>query len=409
MKIELKDIDVSKNTLVFKIKADDDASKFLSGEKELIYIYDTNIEKVPLSILSIPFISNFLPFIFAFNCELLIDQIDSEILNSIDDLRHGYQAMIPEWKMGGKVSYNSVVKTIYKVDKNALLFSGGIDAMNSLVVNTDKLDDLISIWGSDIEFNNSIGWEKTFCNIEDIAKKFDKKAHVIRSNFRSFLNEEHLDACVKKVNDTWWHGFQHGVALIGQVAPLAFSYGYKTVYIASSFTKEYSPICASSPLTDNMFYYGRTKTIHDGFEFDRSSKVENICNFLEEKKLSVKLHVCWESQSGQNCGFCEKCIRSYLNCLSVNKNPDLLGLHVELGMDQIKKRYLKKTYFGENEIDRFRVFKKHILENYNPVPKNLKWIVDMDCEKLNKRFYWKARHYAGRMKRKLLKMFKSNL
>ena len=317
MKIKLDYILINKNELKFDIKFDNESCGFFNFENKLFYIYDLNLEDIPFSILNIPFIADMLPFVLITNAELIIDEIDSELLSSINDLRDAYQKMLPGYKMGGKIIYNKVVKNRYKQVKRALLFSGGIDAMNSLVMNNDKINALISIWGSDIEFENEKGWANTFNSVQDIADKFKKPTHVIRSNFRSFLKEKRMDEIVKGIGDSWWHGFQHGVALIGQVAPLSYIYGYKAVYIASSFTKEFNPICASNPLTDNAFYYGCTKTIHDGFEFDRSDKVLNICNFLEKHHERVNLHVCWESQSGINCGHCEKCIRSYLNCLSV--------------------------------------------------------------------------------------------
>lgn len=403
MRIKLKSIEVEKGKIIFKIEFDE-SIKYFTKDEDLFYAYDTNVENVPLSLLCIPFIADMLPFVYALNAELILDEIDSQLLSSIDELRQGYQKMIPTWKMEGKVSYNKIVKNEYTQATNALLFSGGIDAMNSLIMNNNIVTDLISIWGSDIKYENEDGWAKTFASIQDIASKFNKKIHVIRSNFRSFINEKKLDEVVKTVGDSRWHGFQHGVALIGQVAPLSYIYGYKAVFIASSFTREFNPICASNPLTDNAFFYGSTKTIHDGFEFDRSDKVFNICDFLEKYNERVKLHVCWESQSGQNCGCCEKCIRSYLNCLSVNKDPHILGLDIKLNMNDIKNRYLKRTFYDEHELDRFRVLKKHILKTYDIVPADLNRIVETDFKKLNNRFYLKARRFAGKIKRKLISL-----
>lgn len=372
----------------------------------LQYIYDVNIEDVPEQILSIPFVANFLPMLFVLDATLYINLGDKNFLKSIQEIRKGYQKMIPSIKMGGRIFCGKEIETIYKTGTNCLLFSGGIDAMNSLAMNHSSISDLISIWGSDIEFNNKDGRDNTIRNINDIALKFDKKVHIIHSNFREFLNEEKLCKIVSSSGDNWWHGFQHGIALIGQVAPLAYVFGYKHVLIASSFTKEFNPICASNPLIDNAFKYSQTDTIHDGFEFDRCDKINNIFNYLEKNNQTVKLHVCWESQSGQNCGHCEKCIRSYLNCLAVNKDPSLLGLNAIINMNKIRRIYLKKTYYDDQSLDRFRVLKKHIIKTYKVVPDNLKRIVDTNFENLNNRLYWKVRHFAGKTKRRIIKCFK---
>ena len=372
----------------------------------LQYIYDVNIEDVPEQILNIPFVANFLPLIFVLDATLYLNVGDKNFLKSIQEIREGYQKMIPSIKMGGRIFCDKEIETIYKTGTNCLLFSGGIDAMNSLAINHSSISDLISIWGSDIEFNNKFGRDNTIRSINDIALKFGKKVHIIHSNFREFLNEEKLCKLVSSSGDNWRHGFQHGIALIGQVAPLAYLFGYKHVLIASSFTKEFNPICASNPLIDNAFKYSQTDTIHDGFEFDRCDKINNIFNYLEKNNQTVKLHVCWESQSGQNCGHCEKCIRSYLNCLAVNKDPSLLGLNATINMKKIRRIYLKKTYYDDQALDRFRVLKKHIIKTYKVVPDNLKRIVDTNFENLNNRLYWKVRHFAGKTKRRIIKCFK---
>ena len=405
--IELKNIDKKNNTISFNLSFSKKTLQYINSEEmPLQYIYDVNVENVPDTILCIPFLSNFLPLIFALDLSLFVHDIDSSFLNSVVHIRNGYQKMIPSIKMGGNIIFEKEIKTIYDTKTSCLLFSGGIDAMNSLAMNDSLVSDLISIWGSDIQFNNNVGRNNTLSSIKDIAQKFNKKLHVIHSNFREFLNEKKLDEQVKHCGDSWWHGFQHGIALIGQVAPLAYIFGYKHVLIASSFTKEFNPICASNPLIDNKFRYALTDTIHDGFEFDRCDKINNIFNYLEENKQTVNLHVCWQSQSGHNCGHCEKCLRSYLNCLAVNKDPRILGLNVKMSMRKIKRIYIKKTYYDDHALDRFRVLKKHIIKTYKVVPDNLKRIVDTNFENLNNRLYWKVRHFAGKTKRRIIKCFK---
>lgn len=99
--------------------------------------------------------------------------------------------------------------------------------------------------------------------------------------------------------DGWWHGFQHGIGLIGQAAPIAFNHKLKSVYIVSTFTIKDKVTCASDPIIDNFVEFCGWKTIHDGYESTRQDKVHKISRFVKNTGVDVNLRVCWIS-SGKN-------------------------------------------------------------------------------------------------------------
>lgn len=58
--------------------------------------------------------------------------------------------------------------------------------------------------------------------------------------------------------------------------------------------------------------------VHDGAQFTRTAKVEFLVDF---PAVVNRLKVCWEgSVQHENCGVCEKCIRTRLNFVAVGKN-----------------------------------------------------------------------------------------
>lgn len=404
MELNLKNIYTKENELICEIEYSSDIAKYFNNKSVLKYIYPLSLSRVPKSILLIPILCNFLPMAFVLNVDIIVDEIDKIFFESIDEIRAGYQNMIPMYNLLGRVIPNKCVINHYNTEKVALLFSNGIDAMSSLINNVDEINDLITIWGSDIKFDNETGWKKMYADCLYNASLFSKNSLMIRSNFRDILNEEELYYAIKKTNDGWWHAFQHGIALIGQVAPLSFLNGYKKVLIASSFTKEYQPICASDPRIDNKIKYGDTITVHDGFEYDRSDKVKIIGDYLLSNKLKLTLHVCWSSSSGLNCGHCEKCLRTYLNCRSVNVDSSMLGVVPTISMRKIKNIYLKKTIYDEGHLNRMSVVKKHIETTFGThYPKDLAWIVKTDFTKVNDSVKWKIYFFLRNVKHLIFK------
>lgn len=389
MKIYIEQVIKKNNRIEIKYKQEG-LEGYIDTDIIPYWEYDCNIEDVPDSIAVIPFISNILPLVFVLDVELYVTELDKAFNDCIDDYRSGYQKMIPMLNFGGKIIVDKTINNIYENKKNCLLYSGGIDATNSLAVHDQDIDDCITIWGSDIKSDNQEGWTKMSASIEDTVKKYKKNWIVIRSNFREYIREDTLGNKVRITGDSWWHGFQHGIAILGHVAPLVYLNGYEKIFIASSFTEEYRTICASDPLTDNCFKIGSSYAVHDGFEFDRCQKVKNIFNSIEEKKFTLNLHVCWESSSGKNCGHCEKCIRSYLNCRAVNCDPRKIGIAPSVTMKEIRNKYTHNILFSDNDINRITVIIRNAQKTYgNNPPLDLKWLVNFDPNTVNDSIYWK--------------------
>lgn len=136
---------------------------------------------------------------------------------------------------------------------------------------------------------------------EAVAQDFGVEFHEAASTFRTFLHEDVLTRKVAESGDGWWHGFQHGMGILGHAAPLAWVLGKNIVYIASSNTAETRAgvTCASDPTIDNYVRYCGVRVHHDGFEFSRQDKVRNIVQYSQSSQIPISLRVCWESEGGQ--------------------------------------------------------------------------------------------------------------
>ena len=294
--------------------------------------FNENIEGVPEGIMVIPLICNILPIIWVNNATIYTNELDKTFYKAIKDIKKGYKEMLPKIKFLGKVKASRKTNNNYKVDdKNITFFSGGIDSYSTLVRHFEERPDLVTIWGADIDFENENGWKVVKKYIEEIGQKYNLKNVLIKASVRRFIDNSELQRQYQEVlNDDWWHAMQHGIGLIGNIAPYAYKYKLNTIYFPSTYTKrEKNIVCASRPEIDNSLRFGSTKVLHEGYDFNRQQKVDGISKYIEQNKDYIKLRVCYRSKNGGNCCECEKCYRSIMAFISKKIDPNLIGFKVD--------------------------------------------------------------------------------
>ena len=248
---------------------------------------------------------------------------------------------------------------------------------------------MVTIWGSDVFFNDRECWLNVSEHATMTASAFGLDVVKVKSNFRSFLNEGLLSTIVTSSGDGWWRGFQHGIGIIGHAAPITWIYDSPSVYIASSRSSKdiiQGLTCASHPSIDGKVRFAGTQVIHDSFEMSRQDKIECIVSFTKKTHKNIQLHVCWESSGGKNCNTCEKCLRTILGIISAGANPDDFGLHYNAqNMILIKNKLHKKTknlyYFIliGNYIEIWNSFNANNIILQYP---ELQWFKDFEFEKI---------------------------
>jgi len=104
-----------------------------------------------------------------------------------------------------------------------------------------------------------------------------------------------------------WNDLWHGCGIVA--TGLALERRYRRLMIAATFAYSQLKPLGSHPMTDPLLSTGRTRVLHEGASATRFQKVEYLAGL--ETPLD-SLHVCWKEESDQNCGRCEKCLRTMI-------------------------------------------------------------------------------------------------
>ena len=417
--LNIVSIEKKKNLVEYNYTFDGEWKKYLYFNNSFWIEYDFDVSSIPESILIVPFIANILPISWVFDLNINVENLDKSFYDCIEDVKNGYQNMYSDIQFKGRLNIRELVTNTYKKAKSGLLFSGGVDAVSSLISNIKDKPDLITICGSDIRTNNDTGWKtiKDFCG--SYANKFNLKHITLKSNFRETINYSNLNIDLKKINNLyeWWHEMQHGLSLITLAAPIAFKYKYEKLYIASSYTPKDIGLyyCASDPTIDNKVKFCSCEVIHDGYTNSRVDKLKNITQYAEKNKLKIQLRVCWISDNGKNCCDCEKCHRTMLALMSIKRDPKRYGFSYN---DEQYKRLIKsyKNYFKYDFTERhnnyvlYDCIQKSFIDNYkkNELPKGLEGITRVKIHKNTPRYALlvhiisnKAKNFLCRVKKVL--------
>lgn len=388
-KITIERIDIKENTISgkFNIEGSREWKTCFKKPYEFIIEYTEAIESVPVSIAVIPFVSNILPIAWLFNGQIYIDELDSEFYQSIDEFKKGYIDMYPQFKFKGEVFVNRLINNTYENNRSAVLFSGGVDAFQTLLSHMEEKPMLITLWGADVARQNEFGWNSVSRQVKEVSKLYNLNYCFVKTNLKEYINERFLTEYVnsKKYGLNWWHDFHHGIGIISHSAPLSYCIGIGKVYIASSFTinDKGNYTCASDPTIDNYVRFASTKVIHDGYEYTRQMKIHNICQFSHKYKLNIPLRVCWESNDGKNCCNCEKCYRTILAIIAEGEDPTNYGF--PLYNEKIRERMLdeiKNKYHANENKNRYGPIQSKLRETYSPseCPEDLKWFYNVKIE-----------------------------
>lgn len=359
--------------------------KYFTG-KPFTINYAENIELVPDAILAVPFVGSIIPIVWLTHCELRLNSLDKAFYECLPNLKKGYETMFPESKFEGNIKVRELTDSVEMLTPHcAMFYSGGVDSMYTFINHLDERPDLLSIWGSDIKYENETGWKLVHQAIEEAAEKCGLPEVFFHSTFREFDDEGVLHAeFSSRLKDGWWHGVKHGIALLSHVAPYAYLHHITKMYIASSHCPEDGLVrCASNPLTDNQVKFVNCQVVHDGFENSRQKKIKKIIDFNLKEELYLPLHVCWESQSGGNCCHCEKCYRTIVGILIENGDPS------KYGFSNWKKELVEMR---KNMVEN----KNHYIETYSSYWTHISERIREQSNNLKYKTYWKDIKWIGK-------------
>lgn len=406
-KITLNRIVKQNTKIIYDFAVSDGLKKYFSGEPFIIE-YAENIESVPNSITAIPFVCNMLPIIWLSNATLEVPELDKDFFEAIPEFKNGYIQMFPESNFAGKINTTPIKNYCNSITpKSAALFSGGLDAVNTLVNHIDEKPHLIAIWGADIRYDNIDGWEIVHNGLKSSAETFDLPLTVIHSTFRAVDDYERTltKDFYAQLKDGWWHGVKHSLTLLGHTAPYIYLKGISILYIASSFSEKDGPVrCASMPTTDNFVRFCGCQIVHDGYKYTRQDKITNVVRYHNKTNTPFVLHVCWESQTGNNCCHCEKCFRTMAAIIAEGANPVDYGFPETIAtIPSMRVSILEYYTYSDMFKKRWSHIQKRLIDNTNivaetPYWKYIKWLkrINFDSsKKLKAPLMFRIRRYLS--------------
>jgi hypothetical protein len=343
--IQLHEIQIVKNKVYYKYTYSSDLRIYFKNCDDFFISYDFDVDQIPKSILAIPWLANFITISWLSGCTIIVDEMDLHFVDCLTILKKGFSITYPEIvSKNSELFVEKLVDNTYEVNKEAMLFSGGLDAWTTFLKHRNKKFDLITIQGSDIELKDDKKLDLIKKSYKENPLLAELNVHFITCNFRNFYNRK-IERLIYFNFVDWWTLVQHGLALTGATAPLAYHYGFSNVFIASSFSENERFLWGSSEF-DNDIKFGNTNIIHDGREFNRIGKTEFVVNQLEDLKLEFPLRVCYKHNfSDFNCSSCPKCLRMIISLILNNKNPNDFGFQVNSTIYDVLINQLKSNRF----------------------------------------------------------------
>lgn len=385
--IVLRDIIIKDNgrTVTYDYTVSRELSKYFRNNDSYFSSYDVDISSVPKSVLCIPFMSNFLPISWFLDVKIECEEIDKAFYESTFLIKKEFQKMYVKHKLGGELKVGNIIENPGRdLGKKAMLFSGGVDSGSVYVRHAASNLALISIWGADIDLNDKPRWNDLVNYNESQQYVANNSKYYIKSNLRTFYTYK----LSSDLDLGWWGYVQHGMALLGITAPLAYELGVNILYIASTDTKETQDSWGSNPTTDELLEWSNTKIVHECYDLTRVEKIKSITDFSSKNKIPFELRVCYsESRDSLNCNVCEKCIRTIMAIVLGGDDPNKYGFSADSSFYTLVRKQLNKglnpvlvAYWKDLQVKAKRSSSVFVFENPSIEKEEIKWFFEFDLK-----------------------------
>lgn len=396
----LRQINVDKNYVEFKFEARGKLKDYFTTDTMFIE-YNTDVSEVPKSILTIPFVSSILPLMWLTDTVLWVEEIDRTFYDATYKIKEAYQNLYNYYPLKGNFISARYANNVYDVQRESLiLFSGGMDAHTTYIrhIETNPILCNIQGWYKSLEDTDKAA-DADYRDISKFAEVENRQFEYVKSNFAVLINAKWFDKNItKKLGDTWWHGFNHSMGFISIAIPLAYKFGVKNVYIASSVPMGEYVHCASYVSTDGEFKFAEYGgCIHDGSELTRQDKAHIIVEHAKKLDRDYPIRVC--SFNDKNCCACDKCMRSVLGITAEGGDVRKFGFNIEESLKDFYEKEMEKNMVlhrveGEGSLH-WPAIRKRMKENYDTFNDEQKEFVDWfntyDFMGKRKKSIWKYR------------------
>ena len=311
--------------ILYEYTIESSIQKYFNPEQPFYTKYGIDVSNVPDSIAVIPFLANVMPIAWFVGFDVYVPEVDETFFNSLTSLKEEFNKYYPDKNFKGSLKVGKLITNEIQGEEICLLFSGGLDSFESYTRNYELDPYLVSIHGADVAINDTKRWND-FVRYNDEEKIVNKsKLNYIETNLRDFYTYQ-VDLLV---DIGWWGKIQHGMALIGVIAPLSSHFGINKIFIGSSNTEEIDFGWGSSPNIDEKMKWATSAVVHDGYHLRRTDKIDNIVSYSAKNNTKINLRVCYsEHRVGYNCNVCAKCQRTMFGLILSGANPNDFGFTV---------------------------------------------------------------------------------
>lgn len=243
---------------------------------------------------------------------------------NINEFQHAWTKWKPDTYQCIEIIPDDVISAPRKATGKAIsAFSGGADATFSALMHRRvlpeplryPLTDVLMVHGFDVDLAEPKYFDDLKLRTAPLLDELRLRLRTVKTNSKDWTRQKwddsfaiELAACLHIAG----HDCQYG--LIGSSEPydgLVLPWG-------------------SSPVTDYLLSGDAMTIVHDGAGFSRTEKISEIAKHSTARRT---LKVCWAGDNqAENCGTCEKCIRTMLNFKATgNTIPECFpgGLNLE--------------------------------------------------------------------------------
>jgi len=263
--IKISSVRASDNKLKVELDISEEITKYFF-KNSFEVTYDRNIEDVDESILAIPAVCAIIHIAWATGADLYVDKLDETFLSSLPKIRRDLERFVPKFSSSGNIHVQKIIANKFNNTQTALLFSSGLDSLDSYKRNKDENPILITL----LRVDSSNHLVKIDNGIRKLTQKFadqeGREIHFIRSSFWNFVSNDIINdrlLCSEFEIKNWWEDIAQGFIALGFLAPLAVSRIGK-VLVASTYPKNFQHLNAWHFLVYNDFSWADVNVVFDG-------------------------------------------------------------------------------------------------------------------------------------------------
>lgn len=300
--------------------------RHMDADFSLSYDRPLSSEACDPAILSIPFLANVLPVIWASGERYRIRAIDKDFWEGLRPIKDFYIRAFSRLDWSGEVVPDGLIeaKPPRETDVTAprgIFYSGGADSTYSVESEGRKGDTLIHVIGAGVLPKHPRRSRMLHDAIEDYAAFKDIHTTYIRSNLNGFLKYRYFPG------SDWWSAPQHGLGLPSLGVPLAVSEGFSGLIVAGHVRSD-TPVVSGEDeeIAGNIRFAGR-RVLKHGANLTRGEKIAAIVAAANAPgAFKPKLQICYEDQDeAYNCGHCLKCLMRALALMVEDAQPKDYG------------------------------------------------------------------------------------